>query len=62
MRLYWTTTLEMAKTNPEIFCHNLKSEGFYIGCPGTIIFRSRQEALDTIEKVKAMAAEKGGEQ
>lgn len=52
MRLYWTTTGELARTNPEIFVHNLKSEGMFIGTPGTLIFRSKKEALEGIEKAK----------
>lgn len=57
MRLYWTTTSELCKTNPEIFCHNLKKEGMFIGAPGTIIFRTKQEALDGIVNAKAWIAE-----
>lgn len=52
MRLYWTTTTEIIKANPNIFCHNLKAEGMFIGAPGTLIFRTRQEALDAIAKAK----------
>lgn len=52
MRIYWTTTTELAKANPSIFGFNLKAEGMFIGAPGTLIFRTRQEALDAIKKAK----------
>jgi len=52
MKLYWTTTTEISKTNPNIFCHNLKAEGMFIGAPGTLIFRTKQEALNAIQKAK----------
>lgn len=52
MKLFWTTTSELAKANPEIFVHNLKSEGMFIGVPGTLIFRTKQEALDGIKAAK----------
>ena len=57
MRLYWTTTGELAKSNPEIFKHDLKSDGMYIGVPGTLIFRTKQEALKAVDSAKAWIKE-----
>lgn len=53
MRLYWTTTSELVKSSPEIFAYNLKAEGMFIGAPGTLIFRTKREAQEAIEKAKA---------
>lgn len=53
MKLYWTTTTEMAKEEPEIFVFNMKAEGMFIGVPGTLIFRSRQEAERAVRAAKA---------
>lgn len=53
MKIYWTTIGEMAKSSPEIFTFNLKSEGMFIGAPGTVIFRTKEEALTAIDKAKA---------
>ena len=58
MKLFWTTTGELIKSNPEIFVHNLKSEGMFIGVPGTLIFRTRDEALEGIRKAKAAVENK----
>lgn len=52
MRIYWTTTRELTKIHPLIFPYNLKSEGMFIAAPGTMIFRSRQEAEDGIRKAQ----------
>jgi len=52
MRIYWTTTTEMIKNSPEIFVFNLKEQGMFIGVPGTLIFRTRQEAIDAISQAK----------
>lgn len=53
MRIYWTTTTEMAKEEPEIFAYNLKSQGMFIGVPGTLIFRTRREAEQSVKAAKA---------
>lgn len=53
MRIYWTTTTEMVKAKPQIFAFNLKKEVMFIGAPGTIIFRTKSEALEAIAKAKA---------
>lgn len=52
MRIYWTTTTELCKADPQIFCHNLKKEGMFISTPGTMIFRTKKEALDNIAQAK----------
>lgn len=52
MRIYWTTTTEMVKAKPQIFAFNLKKQGMFIGAPGTIIFRTKSEALEAIQKAK----------
>lgn len=56
MKLYWTTTMELVKSNPTIFPYNLKAEGMFISAPGTMIFRTRQEAEEVIRKAKAEIA------
>ena len=56
MLIWWITTQEMLKANAEPHKHNLKKEGMFIGCPGTVIFRTKQEALDGIANAKAYAA------
>ena len=48
MKLYIVQAQELIKANPPIDCFNLKSDGLYVGAPGTIIFRSRQEAEEAI--------------
>ena len=52
MILWWITTGEMVNPNAEPHKHNLKKEGMFIGCPGTLIFRTKQEALDGIAKAR----------
>ena len=48
MKLYIVQAQELIKANPPIDVFNLKSDGLYVGAPGTIIFRSRQEAEEAI--------------
>ena len=48
MKLYIVQAQELIKANPQIDCFNLKSDGLYVGAPGTIIFRSRQEAEEAL--------------
>lgn len=52
MKLYWTTTAELAKSSPEIFSYNLKADGMFIGAPGTLIFRTRKEAQTAVDRAK----------
>lgn len=54
MKVYWTTTGELAKSSPEIFCYNIKEKGMFIGVPGTLIFRTRQEAEKVISEAKKL--------
>lgn len=56
MKIYWTTTGELVKANPTIFPFNLKAEGMFISAPGTMIFRSRQEAEEVIRRARAEIA------
>lgn len=58
MKIYWTTTGELAKINPEIFSFNLKAEGMFIGVPGTLIFRTKKEAQTAIDNAKEMMTKK----
>lgn len=53
MRIYWTTTTELAKEEPQIFSYNLKAQGMFIGVPGTLIFRTRREAEQSVKAAKA---------
>lgn len=53
MKIYWTTMGEISRLSPEIFSFNLKADGMFIGAPGTLIFRTREEAQAAIEKAKA---------
>lgn len=48
MKLYIVQAQELIKANPPIDVFNLKSDGLYVGAPGTIIFRTRQEAEEAI--------------
>lgn len=56
MILWWITTGEMLSPSAEPHKHNLKREGMFIGCPGTLIFRTKQEALDGIANAREYAA------
>lgn len=58
MKIYWTTIQEMQKFNPEIFCFNLKEKGMFISAPGTLIFRSRQEAEKNIKEAQEAVEKK----
>ena len=65
MNVWWITTGELATANPQVHKHNIKKDGMFISCPGTLIFRTKQEALDGIKKAQEwlaktqMAAEYG---
>lgn len=53
MKIYWTSMTEMTKPEPEIFCFDLRKDGMFIGVPGTLIFRKREEAQAAIAAAKA---------
>lgn len=59
MKLYWTTIGELLKSSPQIFTHNLKGEGMFISAPGTMIWRTKEEAIQGIEEAKKVIEEKG---
>lgn len=52
MVVWWITTGELATANPQIHKHNIKKDGMFIACPGTLIFRTKAEALEGIEKAR----------
>ena len=49
MRLYFVRSQELIKSSPAIDCLNLKADGIIINAPGTIIFRTREEAQAAID-------------
>lgn len=62
MKLYIVQAQELIKANPPIDVFNLKSDGLYVGAPGTIIFRSRQEAEDAIVRAHIALAKEAKRQ
>ena len=56
MVIWWTTTGELATGSPKIYKHNIKKEGMFISCPGTLIFRTKAEALQGVEEARAWLA------
>lgn len=52
MKIFWSTVEEFSKIKPRIFEHNLKADGMFITAPGTLIFRTRNDALRAVEEFK----------
>ena len=57
MKLYIVQAQELSKQFPTIATFNLKSDGLYIGRPGTIIFRTHDEAQAAIDRIHIAMAE-----
>lgn len=62
MRLFFVQSRELIKSNPKIDSFNLKADGIYIGVPGMIIFRSRDEAQAAIDAAHKAIEMNGGKE
>lgn len=62
MKLYIVQAQELSKNSPEIATFNLKSDGLYVGRPGTIIFRTHDEAQAAIDRIHIAMAEEAARQ
>lgn len=63
MKLYAVDSRELHMHSPKIHTFNLKAEGMLLPKPGTLIFRTYQEAVDAIDHAHyliALEAEKEG--